>query len=204
MRGERKMLSNAGLLSPYGDENGSFEKSSKGGTSSLLKQDFSKVLLAPFNGLRTAKVSEHDRALIDSAIRQVEDGAFVMSPFAGLDDTADDPEPIRLLQVSLPKWDSYDKASSADQKTWDQAVDKLQSHETDHENTNREGADALDKSLPGTSETGTAKNANTAKTTADQKLDSAVQQKFKENQQQTDKNNQALDDCTNHGLQTCK
>jgi RHS repeat-associated protein len=65
---------------------------------------------------------------------------------------------IQLNQnVQLPQWDGYSSASPADQKAWDQSVGQLQQHETDHENINKAGADALDKSLPGTSASATGK-----------------------------------------------
>jgi hypothetical protein len=70
--------------------------------------DFAKTMLSKFDGLRTADVSERDRVLIDSAIRQVEDGAFAnaTNPFAGLDDTDADPPPITLLKIIQSKYET--------------------------------------------------------------------------------------------------
>ena len=106
--------------------------------------------------------------------------------------------------VELPKWDGYDKASPEEQKAWDDSVGKLQSHETDHENINRAGADALDKALPGTSASATGKNLDPTAKAADNKLKTAVNDKAATNSQQTNQNNQHLDACTNHGTQGCK
>lgn len=106
--------------------------------------------------------------------------------------------------VELPKWDGYDKATPEEQKAWDASVGKLQGHETDHENINRAGADALDKALPGTSASATGKNLDPTAKAADNKLKTAVNDKAATNQQQTNQNNQHLDACTNHGTQGCK
>lgn len=112
---------------------------------------------------------------------------------------------ITLKQtVDLPKWDGYDKASPEEQKAWDDSVGKLQSHETDHENINRAGADALDKALPGTSASATGKNLDPTAKAADNKLNKAVDAKADANAQATKQNNQHLDACTNHGTQGCK
>ena len=112
---------------------------------------------------------------------------------------------ITLKQtVELPKWDGYDKASPAEQKAWDTATGQLKDHETQHEDINRAGADALDKALPGTSSSATGKSLDPTAKAADNKLNKAVDAKADANSQTTKQNNQHLDACTNHGTQGCK
>jgi RHS repeat-associated protein len=106
--------------------------------------------------------------------------------------------------VQLPQWDGYSKASPEDQKTWDDATSKLQGHETDHENINRAGADALDKSLPGTTSSATGKSLDPTVKASQNNNDAAVQSKADANQQTTNQNNQHLDACTSNGTQACK
>ncbi|HEY1809167.1 MAG TPA: RHS repeat-associated core domain-containing protein, partial [Acidobacteriaceae bacterium] len=111
---------------------------------------------------------------------------------------------VNLQQtITLPQWDGYDKASPEEQKAWDSAVKQLDSHEHEHVEINRAGADALDKSLPGTTGTATGKGLDPTTKAADNNLKSAVNDKSTANQQQTNQNNQHLDACTNHGTQSC-
>jgi RHS repeat-associated protein len=105
--------------------------------------------------------------------------------------------------VQLPQWDGYSKASPDEQKTWDDAVSKLQGHETDHEDINRAGADALDKSLPGTTSTATGKDLDPTVKASQNNNDAAVQNKVDASNQATDQKNKQLDTCTNHGTQAC-
>ena len=106
--------------------------------------------------------------------------------------------------VQLPHWDGYSKASPEDQKTWDEAVDKLQGHETDHEDINRAAADALDKSLPGTTSTATGKSLDPTVKASQNNNDAAVQNKVDASNQSRDQKNNQLDACTNHGTHPCK
>jgi RHS repeat-associated protein len=106
--------------------------------------------------------------------------------------------------VQLPQWDGYSQASPDEQKAWDTAVGQLQGHETQHEDINRAGADALDKSLPGTKASATGKDLDPTVKASQNNNNAAVQQKVDANQQTTNQNNQHLDACTNHGTQGCK
>jgi RHS repeat-associated protein len=106
--------------------------------------------------------------------------------------------------VQLPQWDGYSQASPDEQKAWDTAVGQLQGHETQHEDINRAGADALDKSLPGTKASATGKELDPTVKASQNNNNAAVQQKVDANQQTTNQNNQHLDACTNHGTQACK
>jgi len=105
--------------------------------------------------------------------------------------------------VQLPQWDGYSKASPDEQKTWDDAVSKLQGHETDHEDINRAGADALDKSLPGTTSTATGKDLDPTVKASQNNNDADAQNKVDASNQATDQKNKQLDTCTNHGTQAC-
>ncbi len=112
---------------------------------------------------------------------------------------------ITLNQVvQLPKWDGYSKASPEDQKTWDNAVTNLQNHETEHEDINRAGADALDKSLPGTTSTAAGKDLDATVKASQNNNNDAVQAKVDANNQATQQQHEQLDKCTNHGTQSCK
>jgi hypothetical protein len=72
---------------------------------------FTKTLLSQFDGLRTADVSAHDRAFIDSAIQRAEDGAYATNPFDC--DGRDDPEPIQCLKIMMEKY-SVGKSTGGD------------------------------------------------------------------------------------------
>jgi RHS repeat-associated protein len=101
--------------------------------------------------------------------------------------------------VTLPMWDGYDKASPADQKSWDSAVGQLKDHETQHEDINRAGADALDKSLPGTQASATGAKLDPTVKSSQNNLNGAVQQKVDTSQAQTNQKQQKLDQDTDHG-----
>ena len=104
--------------------------------------------------------------------------------------------------IELPKWDGRDAASPEDQKAWDSAASDLQNHENTHADQNRESADALDKSLPGTkaSATGNPKDkANPPKNAAEQKLNDKVQNKVSDTSKDMERKAQQLDEKTHHG-----
>jgi RHS repeat-associated protein len=101
--------------------------------------------------------------------------------------------------VQLPQWDGYSKASPEDQKTWDTQVGQLKDHETQHEDINRAGADALDKSLPGTQASATGAKLDPTVKASQNNLNGAVQQKVDSSQAATGQKQQQLDKDTDHG-----
>ena len=68
---------------------------------------------------------------------------------------------------------------------------------------NRAGADALDKSLPGTTSTATGKDLDPTVKASQNNNDAAAQNKVDASNQATDQKNKQLDTCTNHGTQAC-
>jgi predicted secreted Zn-dependent protease len=57
----------------------------------------------------------------------------------------------------MPTWAEHDSASPQEQQSWDQTVATLQKHEEGHEEINHQGAQELDKTVPGTTGYGTGK-----------------------------------------------
>jgi RHS repeat-associated protein len=110
---------------------------------------------------------------------------------------------VNLQQtIELPKWDGRDNASPEEQKTWDSAASDLQTHENTHADQNRESADALDKSLPGTKASATGKpgdKKNPPGKAAEQKLNGAVQDKINNTVKDINQKSNQLDEKTHHG-----
>ncbi len=104
---------------------------------------------------------------------------------------------VKLEQtVELPQWKSD---NPAEQSKFDAAVDKLEKHEIEHEQINREEADKLDSSLPGTTGTGEGKTGQEAAQGAYNDMHTNAQKKADDAQNSADQRNQNLDKKTNHG-----
>ena len=73
--------------------------------------------------------------------------------------------------VQLPQWTG---GSPGEQATFDKAIGQLKTHEDSHVSDNRGAADVLDKSLPGTTGTGTAPTTPAADAAAKANLSSNV------------------------------
>ncbi len=102
--------------------------------------------------------------------------------------------------IELPVWTG---GTEEEQKAFSSDVSTLQSHEEGHADINRSAADALDKSLPGTTAAATRKAPQAAAKAADKKLGDAVDAKTKSAASERDRKNEAYDAQTNHGKPQC-
>ncbi len=102
-------------------------------------------------------------------------------------------------KIELPDWTGRNEASADDHKTWDSAVSTLMGHEEGNADINRQGADNLDKSLPGTKASGAGPDAQAAGKSAEQNLGGKVQDKIRTSLSDTEKNNASYDSRTDHG-----
>jgi len=105
------------------------------------------------------------------------------------------------VTITLPTWDGYSSASPAEQKQWDSLAGGLKEHEDGHKTIAEQGAAALDKSLPGTTGTGTGNSLPGAQKSADAALGQQVSDKHQDAVTTTQKNQDSYDSRTNHGAQ---
>ncbi len=85
---------------------------------------------------------------------------------------------VQLNQtVTLPNWVDADQASAEDQAAWKTEMDSLKEHENGHVEIDREEAQRLDKSLPGTKALGNGSTGAQAQAAANKKLGAAIQKK---------------------------
>jgi RHS repeat-associated protein len=104
---------------------------------------------------------------------------------------------VKLDQtVELPKWQS---SNPAEQAAFDHVVDVLQKHEDEHVQINRDEADKLDKSLPGTTGTGEGQSGQEAAQNAYNDMFGKASQKQHDAKADADTKNEDLDKKTNRG-----
>ena len=108
------------------------------------------------------------------------------------------------VTTTLPTWDGYSGASGAEQKQWDQLAGGLSEHENGHKTIAEQGANALDKSLPGTKSTATGSNLPDAQKNADTALGQKVEQKHQDAVNTTQNNQNDYDKRTDHGAKPDK
>jgi predicted secreted Zn-dependent protease len=101
--------------------------------------------------------------------------------------------------IKLPEWTERAAASPDEQAKWDTGVAGLRQHEDTHAASNRQQAEQLDKSLPGTQGRGQAKSGVDARNKARADLTTKEQQKLDRNLEATRKRQTKLDDDTLHG-----
>jgi RHS repeat-associated protein len=106
---------------------------------------------------------------------------------------------ILVQTITLPKWDGYDKASKEEKLEWDSNLATLKEHEEGHAQINREEANKLDKSLPGTTGYGTGKTPQQALNAAYSQMGQQGQKKLNNSQKNTKQRNQDYDKATDHG-----
>ena len=103
------------------------------------------------------------------------------------------------VTTTLPTWDGYSTASASEKSQWDQLSGSLNDHEQGHKEIAEQGANALDKSLPGTQATGTGKTLPDAQNSANTALGDKVQQKQQGAVNSTQAQQNAYDQRTDHG-----
>src|SRR5579864_3611914 len=107
---------------------------------------------------------------------------------------------VQLNQtVTLPNWVDADQASAEDQAAWKTEMDSLKDHENGHVEIDREEAQRLDKSLPGTKALGNGSTGAQAQAAANKKLGAAIQKKADNTKQQLIQRNADYDQQTDHG-----
>ena len=103
------------------------------------------------------------------------------------------------VTTTLPTWDGYSTASATEQNQWNQLAGGLSDHEQGHKDIAEQGANALDKSLPGTQATGTGKTVPDAQSSANAALGDKVQEKQQGTVNNTQAQQNAYDQRTDHG-----
>jgi predicted secreted Zn-dependent protease len=101
--------------------------------------------------------------------------------------------------VTLPNWVERGQASTEEQTAWDNSMTGLKAHEQGHVEINREAAQKLDKSLPGTAGTGGAPTANEAYKKAGAQLTQKLNQKVRSTSAERNARQKQYDDRTDHG-----
>src|SRR5713226_5570757 len=76
--------------------------------------------------------------------------------------------------ITTPTWAEHDSASPQEQQAWDQGAATLQKHEEGHAEINRQGAQKLDKEVPGTTGYGTGKTPGDAQKNAVNQMNNNV------------------------------
>ncbi|MCX6624636.1 MAG: DUF922 domain-containing protein, partial [Acidobacteria bacterium] len=107
---------------------------------------------------------------------------------------------VKLDQtITLPEWTDRGSATPDEQAAWDRGLNTLKQHEDSHADINRQQADKLDKTLPGTTWFGNAPGVQGAVQKARTDLTTKVQQKQQRNVDETRKRQRKFDDDTDHG-----
>jgi RHS repeat-associated protein len=101
--------------------------------------------------------------------------------------------------ITTPTWAEHDSASSEEQQAWDQEAATLQKHEEGHAEINRQGAQTLDKQIPGTTGYGTGKTPGEAQKNATNQMNNTVKKDIQQNQNQTAQKQREYDQKTDHG-----
>ncbi|MGA8090249.1 MAG: RHS repeat-associated core domain-containing protein [Terracidiphilus sp.] len=110
---------------------------------------------------------------------------------------SDDKVTTTLSQtIQLPEWKSSDPAEQA---AFDKSTAHLKEHEETHAADNLSVAEALDKSIPGTSASATSKNPQNAANAASTKLNTKVGDKLNAAVADSVEKARVLDDNTEHG-----
>lgn len=118
---------------------------------------------------------------------------------ATVTETVSSGDVLLTVTTQLPVWDGYSSASPAEQKKWDDMTSNLKGHEDGHKAIDEKNANSLDKSLPGTTGTGTAPTVPEAETKAKDALSDNLHSKQNDAVQKTAAENKAYDDKNHHG-----
>jgi len=107
---------------------------------------------------------------------------------------------VELKQtVTLPNFVEKSQASPEDQAALDNAMTGLKAHEQGHVEINREEVQKLDKSLPGTTGTGSAPTSGEAYTKAGAQLTQKLNQKVRDTSAERNARQRQYDQRTDHG-----
>lgn len=107
---------------------------------------------------------------------------------------------VKLDQtITLPEWSDRGAATPEDQAAWDTGLAGLRQHEEQHATVNRQQAEKLDKSLPGTRGFGQAPASGDAQRKARADLSGKIGDKVRRNDEETKRRQRRLDEETDHG-----
>jgi RHS repeat-associated protein len=101
--------------------------------------------------------------------------------------------------IIMPNWVESSTASPEEQAGWKTEMGQLKEHELGHVDINREQAQKLDQSLPGTSATAVAPTSAQAYKKAAEQLTQKLNQKLKSNTAERQTHHQQYDERTFHG-----
>ena len=132
-----------------------------------------------------------------SVERSVTPGSPLVDSFATSEVKSAD---VKLDQtITLPSWAEQTKSSPEEQKAFTDAVSGLKEHEEGHAAINRQQAQKLDKSLPGTTGRGQGKTPQDALNKATKNMVQKENNKAQQNNAQTRTQQQEYDKKTDHG-----
>jgi RHS repeat-associated protein len=107
---------------------------------------------------------------------------------------------VELKQtIIMPNWVESPKASPKEQAAWETALTELKEHEEGHALINREQAEKLDRTLPGTSATAGAPNSTDAYKKAGARLTQRLNQEVRGNNAENNTRQEEYDKHTDHG-----
>ncbi len=145
------------------------------------------------SGLTSGRMAIINMRVQDS----VQPGNSLVDSFAASELVSAD---VKLDQtITLPEWSDRASATPEDQAAWDAGLAGLKQHEDQHATINRQQAEKLDKSLPGTRGLGQAPAPGDAQRKARSDLASKVGQKQQRNLEETRRRQRKFDDETDHG-----
>jgi RHS repeat-associated protein len=160
------------------------------------------------NALAASGISADGQPMMGSTSGPMKIANMVIDPgqpggFEGVSVTATETltsaDVILNQTITLPKWVESGTASPEEQTNWNTEVGQLKGHELGHADINREQAQKLDKSLPGTSGTAAAPTSAQAYKAAGQQLTQKLNQKVRATGAETKTQHQQYDKRTDHG-----
>jgi RHS repeat-associated protein len=145
------------------------------------------------SGLTSSRMNVINMRVQDS----VQPGTSIVDSFAASELVSAD---VKLDQtITVPEWSERAAATPEEQAAWDAGLAGLRQHEEQHATINRQQAEKLDKSLPGTRGFGEAPASRDAQRKARADLSGKVSGKVRRNDEETKRRQRRLDEETDHG-----
>ena len=145
------------------------------------------------HGLTSSRMAVINMRVQDS----VQPGNSIVDSFAASELVSAD---VKLDQtITVPEWSDRSAASLEEQAAWDAGLAGLKQHEEQHATINRQEAEKLDKSLPGTRGSGRAATAMDAQRRARSDLYGKMTEKRQHAIGEANRHQKKLDEETDHG-----
>ena len=145
------------------------------------------------SGLTSSRMAIINMRVQDS----VQPGNALVNSFAASELVSAD---VKLDQtITLPEWSDRASATPEDQAAWDTGLAGLKQHEDQHATINRQQAEKLDKSLPGTRGLGQAPAPGDAQRKARADLSGRITGKVRRHDEETQRKQRRFDEETDHG-----